>query len=437
MKRLAGILIAAAAALFAAENDSFLLRNVTVYPVSGPKVENVSLLVKDGQIADIAAKIAAPKGLRVIEGKGLSVYPGMINSATQAGISEISSVTETNDVAEIGTFNPQIRALIAVNPESEHFPVIRANGITSAITMPSPGGGRRGGGGSIIAGQVALIHLDGWTWEDMAMAPSAALHLAFPVIRSSGGRGGEYATMMQQGPRATFAEARRNHERELQELSEFFEQARRYQKAKAAGGSGFKADVKLEAMLPVLDRKAPVMVTAVRERAIREAVQFADRQKIRIILANPRRFGDTLKDIKSKDIPVILGPTLELPLEDDDAYDAEFALPAELHKAGVKFAFGSFNNQFARNLPYQAANAVAYGLPYDEALKAVTLYPAEIWGVAAQYGSIEKGKIADLMVTDGDPLETKTQVKRLFIKGREVDLESKHTKLYKKYMARP
>jgi imidazolonepropionase-like amidohydrolase len=240
-----------------------------------------------------------------------------------------------------------------------------------------------------------------------------------------------------QGPRTTFAEARRNHERELQELAEFFEQARRYQKAKAAGGPAFKADVRLEAMLPVLDRKAPVMVTAVRERAIREAIQFADRQKIRMILASPRRFGDTLKDIKAKDIPVILGPTLELPLEDDDAYDSEFALPAELHKAGVKFAFGSFANQFARNLPYQAANAVAYGLPYDEALKAVTLYPAEIWGVAEQYGSIEKGKYADLMVTDGDPLETKTQVKRLFIKGREVDLESKHTKLYKKYMARP
>jgi imidazolonepropionase-like amidohydrolase len=156
-----------------------------------------------------------------------------------------------------------------------------------------------------------------------------------------------------------------------------------------------------------------------------------------MILAEPREVTKLLPEIKASGFPVIAAPTLELPLEDDDAYDAAFTLPSQLRKAGIKFAFGSFGNQFARNLPYQAAAAVAFGLPHDEALRAVTLSPAEIWGVADRLGSIQKGKIADLMITDGDPLETKTQVKQLFIAGRQVDLSNKQTRLYDKYMNRP
>jgi imidazolonepropionase-like amidohydrolase len=190
-------------------------------------------------------------------------------------------------------------------------------------------------------------------------------------------------------------------------------------------------------MIPVLDGKEPVMVAATRERAVREAIQFADKQKIRIVLAGTREFGKTLPDVKAKGIPVIAPPTLELPLEEDDSYDAAFTLPAELHRAGVKFAFGTFDVQFARNLPYQAAAAVAFGLPREEALKAVTLNAAEIFGVGDQLGSIDKGKWADLMLTDGDPLEGKTQVKQVYIKGRSVDLTNKHTRLYEKYRSRP
>ena len=179
------------------------------------------------------------------------------------------------------------------------------------------------------------------------------------------------------------------------------------------------------------------MISASRERAIKEAVAWAEKEGVRIVLAEVRRPGAALALLKEKNIPVILGPTQELPLEEDDPYDEAFTVPMEVHKAGVKFAFGSFGNQFSRNLPYQAATAVAFGLPYDEALKSVTLYPAQIWGVDDRIGSIEKGKDADIILTDGDPLEVKTNVKRMFIRGREVDLESKHTKLYKKYLARP
>ena len=173
-----------------------------------------------------------------------------------------------------------------------------------------------------------------------------------------------------------------------------------------------------------------------KSRTIREALDFAEKEKIKMILAGLDELGENGPRIKERNIPVILGPTLELPANEDDAYDAKATLPAELYKAGIKFAFGSFNTQFSRNLPYQAATAVAFGLPYDEALKAVTLNAAEIWGVADQVGSIEKGKWADIIITDNDPLETATQIRHMFIKGKPVDLTSRHTKLNEKYMGR-
>ena len=190
-------------------------------------------------------------------------------------------------------------------------------------------------------------------------------------------------------------------------------------------------------MLPVLEGKLPLVVHAERERAIREAIRFAEQEKLHIVIAEATEAWKVAADLKAKNIPLILGRTLELPLEEDDPYDKPFTAPGELYKAGVKFAFGSFGNQFARNLPYQAATAVAFGLPYQEALKAVTLNAAEVWGVSDQIGSIENGKWADLIVTDGDPLETRTQVKQEFIKGKAVDLENKQRRLYEKYLSRP
>jgi imidazolonepropionase-like amidohydrolase len=422
--------------LAAAPNDSFLLRGITVHPVSRSEIANGSVLVIDGRIAEVGEKIAAPKGIKVIDGKGLHVYPGMIDSATELGLSEISGVRETVDTDEIGEFNPQLRAEVAVNPSSEHIPVTRANGITTVITLPSGAGNSEEGGGrranaSVITGQAALIHLDGWTWEEMEVRKTAAMEMLFPTISSGARPGGGRL------PRATFAESKRAYDEKIRGLNEFFEQARRYRHAPLATASGFKPDLKCEAMSPVLDGKVPLMVIAQREREIRGALEFADRQKVKMVLAAPRKLGDLASQLKAKEIPVIVGPTLELPLEEDDPYDSAFTLPGELFKAGVKFAFGSFGNQFSRNLPYQAAAAVAFGLPYDQALRAVTQNAADIWGVGDQLGSIDKGKWADLMVTDGDPLEAKTQIKQLFIKGQQVDLSTRHTRLYEKYLGRP
>ncbi len=420
-------LSAALLCVLPAAAETVLLKNVDVHPVSGPEIADGAVLIEGEKIAEVGTKLAAPKGVKVIDLKGLHLYPGMIDSATELGLTEIGSVREMNDTSELGSFKPQLRAMVAVNPASEHIPVTRANGITSAITMPA---------GGIICGQMSLMHLDGWTVDEMALRTSAGMVLDFPQIQMGAGlrrRSTEAGT-------TTYAEARRRYEAELQRLNEFFEQARAYRQAKLAGAADFRTDLKMEAMIPVLEGKLPVVIRADRERTIKEAIAFAEKQKIRMILDHGEEAWKVAAELKAKHIAVTLGPTLRLPEEEDDAYDKPFTIPAELYKSGVKFAFGTFGptaSDHPRNLPYQAATAVAFGLPYEEALKAVTLNAAEMWGVGEEIGSIEKGKLADLIVTDGDPLETKTQVKRMFIRGRAVDLETKHSRLYEKYLNRP
>ena len=421
MKRLLAVALVAATTAWAAGEASFLLRGATVHTVSGADIAGGAVLVEDGKIVEVGAHVAAPKGVRVIDARGLHVYPGMIDSATEMGLTEIGAVQETNDVSEIGDYHPQVRAIVAVNPASEHIAVTRANGITSVVTMPQ---------GGIVCGQAALIHLDGWTWEEMQIRGSVGMQMSLPAMEAGERRGTRGA-----GP-APYAELKRNREKKLRELHEFFEAARRYRQAKAAGDGEMKRDLALEAMAPVLEGKMPVVISAASEKSIKEALQFAEKEKVRMILAGGQEAYKVAGELKAKGVAVILMPTLSLPRDEDDPYDKAYTQPGELWKAGVKFAFGSFTTSAARNLPYQAAMAVAFGLPYAEGLRAVTLGAAEIWGVEGELGSIEKGKWADLMVTDGDPLETRTAVKQLYIKGRAVDLGNKHRRLYERYLGR-
>jgi imidazolonepropionase-like amidohydrolase len=445
--KLAGILLAGAITLIAADNTTLLIKDADVYPVTAKEMKGVSVLIQDGKIVEIGAKIVAPKGIRVVEAKGLRVYPGMIDSGTELGLSEVSAVRETVDTGELGEFMPQLRALIAVNPDSEHFGVVRVNGITSAMTFPSSGGGGGGrfGGGErqLIAGQAALIHTDGWTWEDMEISRSAAMSIMFPAAAGGGRRGGGGnpdggLDLIPGGAAGTGAlgNARRAIDEQIAKLTQFFDDARRYKNAKAANLPGFVTNLKFEAMIPVLDGKVPCAMTASRPEAIHDAIQFADKQRIKIVILQPRELGAAGPELKAHNIPVILGRVLALPESEDSSYDQAFTLPAEVYKAGVKFAFGTFTNEFVRNLPYQAATATGFGLPYEEALKSVTINPAEIWGQADKLGSVEKGKWADLMITTGDPLEIQTQIKHLYIKGKEVDLTNKQTRLFEKYLSR-
>jgi imidazolonepropionase-like amidohydrolase len=422
----------AAVSMTAAEN-SFVIRNATVHPVSGPDIQNASVLVLDGKIAEIGPKIASKAKVRIIEGKGLHVFPGLIDAGTMVGISEVSSVRETSDYGEVGDFNPQLRSAVAVNPESEHIAVTRANGITTVLVLPSTVSTGRGAGGGFIQGQASLMHLDGWTWEEMRVEQSAVMLMKLPSMAVAPSLNPAAA----QAGRATFAEARRAYEDQVRTLRAFLEDARRYGSAKQAKDPALKANLKFEAMLPVLDGKLPVVIPAARQREIRLAIEFAEKEKLKLILTGIRDPGSQLKVIADKKIPVILASPYETPLDEDSAYDEPYTLPARLHEAGVKFCFGTFGAQFARNLPYEAGQSANFGLPKDIALKSVTLNAAEILGIAAKAGSIETGKMADLMVTDGDPLEIRTQVKMLFIEGRQIDLESKHTRLYKKYLNRP
>ncbi|HXS93297.1 MAG TPA: amidohydrolase family protein [Candidatus Limnocylindrales bacterium] len=439
-----GLLLTCALGLFAGE--TILIRDADVYPVTGPEMKSASILIQDGKIADIAVKIVPPKGARIIEAKGMRVYPGMIDSATELGLSEVEAVRETVDTGEIGEFMPQLKALVAVNPDSEFFGVVRVNGITSAMTFPSSGGRGGGGGGfgggerQLIAGQAALIHTDGWTWEDMAVKRSAGMSIMFPSMGGGGRRGGvpdNVVEILGQGGAANAAaNQRRQYEEQIAKLSEFFENARRYQKAKSANAPGFQVDLKFEAMLPVLEGKVPVTVSAPHASTIHDAIQWAKKQNVKLVVLQPREIGKEGAELKAENVPVIFGRVLALPETEDSAYDQSFTLPAEAYKAGVKFAFGTFGNEFSRDIPYQAATAVAFGLPYEEALKALTINPAQIWGVSDQVGSVEKGKLADLIVTDGDPLTEQTHIKHLYIHGREVSLENKQTRLYERYMSR-
>jgi imidazolonepropionase-like amidohydrolase len=432
--RIAVLFLCCVAALKAAEVNSVLIRNVTVHPITSPDIPNASVLVIDGKIAEIGPHLGAGKGARMVDGRGLQLYPGMINAATNVGLAEIESLRDTIDLDEVGMFNPELRAEIAFNPSSEHVEVTRASGITSVMTLPGSGSrGGRGGGGPIFAGQGALMHLDGWTWEEMAVKRGAVLDMVFPQVQSDISR--QFAALSGT-PAQTFQEREKQYKERLQQVSDFFQQARKYKLEKAAGGAEFRPDLRLEAMLPIIDGKEAIFVRAERERMIKDAIAFADKEKVKIIIANPREIGSTGPLLKEHQIPVVLGKTFELPLHEDDAYDAPYTLPSEFYKAGVKICFGTFDVEFARNVPFEAAQAVAFGLPHDEALKALTINSAEIMGAGESLGSIEKGKWADLILTDGDPMEAKTNIKEMFIAGREVPLESRHTREYEKWMKR-
>src|SRR5580658_7238703 len=274
MKTCLAILLALVTLRAAAPEAVILLRGATVHPVSGPDIADGAVLVRDGKIAEVGTHIAVPKGARVIELKGLHIYPGMIDSATEIGLSEIGAVREMNDVSDLGLFKPQLRAAAAVNPASEHIPVTRANGVTSVITSP---------GGGIVAGQSVLMHLSGWTIEDMAVRAPVAMRLEFPNIRMpgrfGGGGGGEGP-----GRGSAYADAKKRYEQQIQELNDFMESARRYRQAKAAAGPDFETDLKLEAMIPVLDGKLPMLIRAEKEKTIKEAIAWSDKQQVHMIL---------------------------------------------------------------------------------------------------------------------------------------------------------
>lgn len=412
---------------------AYVIRGATIHTLAGAPIENGALVVSGGAIAEVGANVSVPAGASIIDATGLEVYPGMVDAYTRLGLTEISSVPATEDASELGNWNPHLRAYDAIYPASEHIPVARANGITYALSAPGGGGGFRGGGGAGIPGQAALIHLDGYTVEEMAIDPSIAMIMQWPTIQT---RSFDFATY--QITTRPYGEAKREYDERIEELESWFRAAQHYKQAVENGDpTKFDRNLQLEHLARTVGGELPVIVAANDKLGIESAIEFAERYDLRIIIAGARDGRKVKELLAEKGIPVILGPTQTLPSEQDDPYHYPNSLAGELHAAGVKICFGTFNSADSRTLPYEVANAVPFGLPYEAALRAVTINTAEIFGVADRLGTIEPGKLANLMITDGDPLEIRTQFEYVFINGIPVDMSNRHRDLYEHYRARP
>ena len=396
-------------------------------------LEDGTLVIRDGKIAAVGAAVEVPAGARVIDAKGLEVYPGLFDAVTQIGLSEVGAVGATVDATEAGNYNPDVVAATAISPSSEHLPVTRASGITEVLAVPASGGFDFGGSRGTLGGQASAIHLAGWTIDEMLIRKSAAMVVNWPQIQT---QTFDFATFSRK--EKPYSEAKQEYDKQVNELTDWIDRARHYAQAMEKGAvSKYDRDLKLEALAPVVRGELPVLVFANRARDIRNAVEFCDKQKLKMILAGGAEAYKVKDLLRSKNIPVILRPMLSSPPDEDDPYDRELTEPAELAAAGVKFAIASFDNSFARRLGQNAANAVAHGLAYDEALRAVTINPAQIFGLGSQIGTLEQGKIANIIVTDGDPLELTSDVRYLFIKGQLTSTQNKHQRLYEKYANRP
>ncbi len=343
-------LAATLAAMRGAQADSpvYAIRNVKIVTVTGAVIPRGTVLIRDGKIAAIGETVAVPADAKVIDGKGtLSVYPGMIDSGTTLGLTEIGQVRETIDTTELGQFNPHMRAIVAVQPNSELIPVTRANGITSALTSPQ---------GGLISGQSAMINLDGFTPKEMTLKAPVAMHFNYPGggggRRGGGGGGGQFQA---EG-------ADQQATAQLDSLRKKLDDAIAYAKAKEARARdkslpAAPTDLALEALIPVIKGELPVLMSANRERDMRGAIDLADKYKLKLIITGADEALKVASLLKQKNVPVIIGPVLELPRGEDDSYDAAYAQAGELFKAGVKFSIQTNNSAYARSLPYHAGIA--------------------------------------------------------------------------------
>jgi imidazolonepropionase-like amidohydrolase len=396
------------------QTKPIVLMNGTVHTVSGADISGGNVLFEDGKITAVGKNITLPDDVIKIDIEGKHVYPGLIALNTNLGLSEIEAVRATRDKNETGEINPNVRAEAAFNPDSELIPVARANGIAVVQSMPV---------GGLVSGLSALMMMDGWTWEDMTLKAPLGLHIYWPSMNFN---------------RENGSSKERRDER-IQQIKDTIAEARAYWKAREANPNAHNSDSRWEAMKPVLDGEANVMIHADDIREIQASITWVLDEGLKPILVGGRDSWRITEWLKERDIPVIVYSADTLSFRDWEPFDTGFTLPKKLFEAGVKFAYSfpqygnSGDNAILRNLPYHVAKAVSYGLPKDEGLKSITLYPAQIMGVADRVGSIETGKDATLIITDGDPLEIRTHVEKMYIQGRDVDLTSRHTMLYEKY----
>ena len=396
-----------------------LFTNAVVHTVSGPTHSPGFVLIDGDTIKAVGPAKAQPAAgeAQVINLKGQHLFPGLIAPTTALGLMEIPAVRATVDTSEVGTYTPEVKSWLAVNPDSELIPVARANGITHFV--PTPQGGT-------VTGQSGLMATVGWGYENMLHHSSVALHLFWPPMNIN--------------PGADDAKKQaKNRDKRLKEIDDFFEEARAYARSQSA--PGHKGVPAWDAMLPWVRGEKPMIIHANSRVQIESAVKWATKRGWKSIIAGARDAWQIAELLAKHNVPVIFEHTFTLPTRDFDRYDAQFRAAGVLHKAGVKVVFSEGLARFAasnaRNLPYSAAQSAAHGLPRAEALRGITLYTAEILGVAKRLGSIEAGKEATFFTANGDILEIRTQVKQMWIAGEKVSLDNRHNRLYKKYRGRP
>lgn len=404
---------------------SLLLEGATLYPVSSAPIDNGSVLLTDGKIAAIGARgsFAVPADAARVDYTGKRIYPGFIAANSVLGLTEIEAVRASNDYAEVGPFNPNVRAEVAVNTDSETIPVTRAAGIVAVHVAPQTAQG------GLFTGNGAVIKLQGWTWEQMTLKADAGVHLVWPSKRAP-----DFL------PPPVIAELRKAADTNRGLIDEVSANARRYAQSADAAATEGSVDLRYAALAPVFKRERRLFVHADDLAAIRGAIDFCAVEKLDCVLVGGIDSWRVATELKQQQIPVILGSPFTVPLRRHEGFDTVFRNAARLHAAGVQIAIAGDGSGFAapleKNLPHHAAQTVAYGLPAEQALRAITLEPARILGIADRLGSLEVGKDASLLVSDGDPLEFDSQIVAVYIDGEPVDLASRHSRLYERYRQR-
>lgn len=404
-------------------NTDVIIENAVLHPVSRESFRG-SLWVHDGKIAalwaDGGATPPAATAARKIDAQGQSVYPGLISAASLLGLVEIESIRASRDFAETGDNNANARAAIAINADSELIPVARAGGVLTVHTVPmNPQG--------LIVGQSAVVNLSGWNYEQMLVVADAALHIVWP------------STMLPPWlPDAMRAEAEKAAAQRLVTLGTSIADARRYAQRKATDDQ--PVDLRLRALAEAIGGKRPIHVHAEDYASIRAALDFFGREKLPFVLVGGQDAWRLAAELKAQNVAVILGTPHALPFRRHEGFDVSYRSAARLHEAGVRFALtgevSSMGAALEKNLGPTAGAAVGYGLPEADALRAITLSAAEVLGIADRLGSLDVGKDATLILTDGSPLELTTTVKQAFIRGVDVSLDNRHESLYQRYRAR-
>ncbi|MDE0587883.1 MAG: amidohydrolase family protein [Candidatus Marinimicrobia bacterium] len=405
------------------QSHPILLKNGVIHTISNGVIQG-SILFDNGKITHVGEFIAPQVGTEVIDLEGKHVYPGFIAAVSGIGLVEINAVDVTNDHSERGDFNPNVRANVAYNPDSEIIPTTRSNGVLIANVVPASG---------LVSGQSSIMMMDGWTWENATLSHPSGLHINWPQMGTRTlGRFGRSVPIKKQIER-------RN--KSLKALDDMMKESRAYARLRQTKSrlaeNYHNEDLRLESMIPYVQGKLPIYVHANEVRQIEAAVHWSKRQDVNIIIVGGKDAWRTTNLLRKNKVPVIYEGVTALPNRRFEDYDQAYKGPALLHEAGVQFCIASSGSAGGayrvRNLPNQAAMAAAYGLPKDEALRSITLSAAEILGIDKQLGSLESGKDATLFISNGDALEIRTNVLQAYIQGRKVDMGDRHKMLFHKY----